>query len=206
MSMIAHADTQSMSPTDPVVAVVVFLVLLAAFVVDLRWVAVSRRLGRTLDLPKGQYLRLVRTLSIDPVMDLLVVGAILWGDLTRNWEHAAAAAVGAAIGLAVGRYRFRIQYVRSVPEHHAVVMVRSRAEYVALVVLLLVRAAAEQHQIPVNGALTLLVTLLLSVCVLESIGRAVSFLRQYRRDTATGLRPDAEPGPDAEVRPAPVDA
>ena len=162
------------------IALVLLTVLL---ILDIKYLRDSKRLAKSLDLPKGQWLRLVKTLVFDPVIELFVVGIVLVEDLVQNWEHVLVGAVGALIGLWVGHYRYRIQYVRAVPEHRAIVFVRSRAEYVALSILILVRLAAEQHQIPVVGPLNLLVTLLLTVVIFESIGRAWFSYRRYALDT-----------------------
>ena len=164
------------------IALVLLTVLL---ILDIKYLRDSRRIAQSLDLPKGQWLRLVKTLFFDPVIELFVVGIVLVEDLVQNWEHVLVGAVGAIIGLWVGHFRYRIQYVRAVPEHRAIVFVRSRAEYVALSILILVRLAAEQHQIPVVGPLNLLVTLLLAVVIFESIGRAWFSYRRYLADTKT---------------------
>ena len=164
------------------IALVLLTVLL---ILDIKYLRDSRRIAQSLDLPKGQWLRLVKTLAFDPVIELFVVGIVLVEDLVQNWEHVLVGAVGAIIGLWVGHFRYRIQYVRAVREHRAIVFVRSRAEYVALSILILVRLAAEQHQIPVVGPLNLLVTLLLAVVIFESIGRAWFSYRRYRADAGT---------------------
>ena len=164
------------------IALVLLTVLL---ILDIKYLRDSRRIAQSLDLPKGQWLRLVKTLFFDPVIELFVVGIVLVEDLVQNWEHVLVGAVGAIIGLWVGHFRYGIQYVRAVPEHRAIVFVRSRAEYVALSILILVRLAAEQHQIPVVGPLNLLVTLLLAVVIFESIGRAWFSYRRYLADTKT---------------------
>jgi hypothetical protein len=126
----------------------------------------------------------LKTLSFDPLIELLAIGVLLAGDVAQNWEHLVAGIGGAVVGVLVGHYRYRIQYVRAVPEHRAIVFVRSRAEYTAMVILVVVRFAAEQHQIPVVGPLTLLITLLLALLVFESIGRALFSYRRYEKDTA----------------------
>lgn len=164
------------------VYLVTFVLLIVLLVFDIKFLRDSRHLARQLELPKGQWLRFVKTLSFDPLIEILVVGVILFADLIQNWEHVAVGVLGAAVGVAAGHYRFRIQFVRAIPEHKAIVFVRSRAEYVALTILIVVRMAAEQHQIPVVGWLTLIVTFLLAVVVFESIGRAWFAYRTYVRD------------------------
>ncbi|MCB8996957.1 MAG: hypothetical protein H6528_06645 [Actinobacteria bacterium] len=74
--------------------------------------------------------------------------------MVQNWQHLVVALIGAVIGLFIGHYRYRIQYVKALPEYTSIVFVRSRAEYTALALLALVSIASEQHEIPVVGALT----------------------------------------------------
>jgi hypothetical protein len=163
----------------------VALILLAGLLfLDLKYIRDSRRIAKGMNLPQGQWLRLAKTLAFDPVIDILVVGVVLGKDVIQNWEHLVVAVVGAAAGLLVGHYRFRIQYVRAVPEQKAIVFVRSRAEYVALIILTFVSFATEQHEIPVVGPLTLLITLGLALVVFEAIGRAWFSYRQYKKDSA----------------------
>jgi len=166
------------------VSLISLILLTVLLIVDIKYIRDSKRIAKEMNLPQGQWLRLVKTLSFDPIIELFAVGVVLGADLVQNWEHALAGVLGAVVGLFAGHYRFRIQYVRAVPEHKAIVFVRSRAEYIALSVLILVRFAAEQHRIPVVGPLTLLITFLLSIVVLESIGRAWFSYRRYAKDTA----------------------
>ena len=120
----------------------------------------------------------------DPLFEFLAIVVVLAGDVLQNWEHAVAGCAGAIVGLLVGHYRYRIQYVRALPEYKSIIFVRSRAEYVALVILLVVDIAAEQHQIPVVGPLTLLITFLLALIFFESIGRSWFAFNRYTQDTA----------------------
>lgn len=168
---------------------VVFVLLLVLLVMDLVYMSRSRKLAKELDLPKGQWLRPVKTLLFDPTIEVIAVGVILAKDVIQNWEHLALAVVGAVVGLVVGHYRYRIQYVRALPEYHSIIFVRSRAEYVALTILLLVSFASDQHEIPVVGPLTLLITAGLSIVLFESIGRAWFSHRHYKSETAEAAGP-----------------
>ncbi len=190
-SMLIHVLTAAPTPTSEgaaiaelIAALVVLILLMALLVFDLKYIRDSRRLAKTLDLPKGQWLRPVKTLLFDPTVELLAIGVLLGTDLVQNWEHLVAGALGAALGVAGGHYRYRIQYVRALPEYRAIVFVRSRAEYVALTILLLASLASDQDEIPVVGPLTLLITFLLGLVLFESIGRAWFSYRRYRMDTS----------------------
>lgn len=188
-------DSVASAIAELIVALVALILLMVLLVFDLKYMRASRRLAKTLNLPKGQWLRPVKTLIIDPALELLAIGVLLGPDLVQNWEHAAVGVVGAAIGVAVGHYRYSIQYVRALPEYHAIVFVRSRAEYVALAILFLASLAAEQDQIPVVGPLTLLITFLLGIVLFESIGRAWFAYRRYKADVGSATQePIAQPG------------
>ncbi len=162
----------------------VLILLMVLLVMDLVYVSRSRRLAKELDLPKGQWLRPVKTLLFDPTIEFIAVGVILAKDVVQNWEHLGLAVIGAVVGLVVGHYRYRIQYVRALPEYHSIIFVRSRAEYVALTILLLVSFASDQHQIPVVGPLTLLITAGLAIVLFESVGRAWFSYRRYHQDVS----------------------
>lgn len=180
----AVSQSSQMTQNHPIIMIVVLVLLIVILVLDFRWMRASQKLAKELALPMGQWMRYVKSLPFDPFVDIVIVGSLLWKDLVQNWEHMVVAVIGAVIGLWVGHFRYKIQYVRAVPEHHSIVFVRSKSEYVALVILVLVRLAAEQHQIPVTGPLTLLITLLLGVVVFESIGRAWFSYRRYTKDAA----------------------
>jgi len=186
LQLATQSHSQSLSQSNLVFIAMIVVVIAIAVAVERRLLTLSRAVTKGSGLPKGHYARVLTTLFIDPAVEIWLVGAILWADLIRNGEHVVAGVFGAAVGLSFGYLRYRIQYVGAVPEHRAVVLVRSRAEYVAVAALLAVRLAAEQDEIPLTGALTLLVTLLLSACVFESIGRTACILTRYRRDVAAG--------------------
>lgn len=168
-----------------VTSLITIMCLTVLLALDLKYIRDSRRLAKEMGLPQGQWLRPVKTLAFDPIIELFAIGLLLAGDLIENWEHVLAGLLGAAAGFAVGHYRYRIQYVRAVPEHRAIVFVRSRAEYVALGLLLVVRVLAEQKHFPVVGPWTLLITLMLALVVFESVGRAWFSYRRFQSDVAS---------------------
>jgi hypothetical protein len=180
-----NATTPPPSVATLVVMLISLVLLIVLLIMDLKYIRDSRRIAKELNLPQGQWLRLVKTLPFDPIIEFFAVGALLAADIVQNWEHSVAGVLGAIAGVLVGQYRFRIQYVRAVPARKAIVFVRSRAEYMALGLLILVRFAAEQHRIPVVGTLTLLITFLLSLVVFESVGRAWFSYRRYTKDVAS---------------------
>lgn len=141
--------------------------------------------ARKVELAQGERFRQLRMEQLEPVIDVFLVGTILWADLTRNVDHVIAGAIGLVPGIAFGLYRAKLMYVRSVPELQGVVLRRSLNEYIAVAVLLIVKYLAEDHGVlPNTGWFSLLVTALLAFVVAESIGRSVVITRWYGRDTA----------------------
>lgn len=186
-TLVATVTAAAATPLEvaELVAYLIAFVLLAILVVlYLNIIRTSRSVAKEMGLPQGQWLRPVYTLAFDPILYVLIIGVVLGADLVQNWEHMAVGVAGAAVGVWVGHFRYRIQYVRAVPERKSIVFVRSRTEYVAAFILVLVDYAAEQHRVPVVGALTLLITALLSLIVFESIGRTSFCYSRYRKDTA----------------------
>lgn len=141
--------------------------------------------ARKVDLAPGERFRPLRMEQLEPVIDVFLVGTILWADLTRNVDHVVAGAIGLLPGIAFGIYRAKLMYVRSYPELQGVVLRRSTNEYIAVAVLIVVKYLAEDHQLlPNTGWFSLVITGLLAFVVAESIGRSVVITRWYRRDTA----------------------
>lgn len=181
---VAQPESLGAAVATLAVGLVAMAVLIVLLLFDLKYMRASRKIARSIGLPKGQWLRVVKTLMIDPICEAMAIAILLGADIIQNWEHAVVAAIGALAGVAVGRYRYGIQYVRAVPEYKAIVFVRSQAEYVALTILFVVSILAEQTQIPVVGPLNLLITALLALILSESISRATFSYRRYRRDVA----------------------
>lgn len=141
--------------------------------------------ARQVDLAPGERFRQLRMEQLEPVIDVMLVGTILWADLSQNVDHVIAGAIGLLPGIAFGAYRARLMYVRSYPELRGVVLRRSLNEYIAVAVLIVVKLLAEDHQLlPNTGWFSLLITGLLAFVVAESVGRSVVITRWYHRDTA----------------------
>lgn len=184
MLLVAAPTSEKSAIIMLVGSLIVLILLMVILIMDLRYIRDSRKLAKTLELPKGQWIRPVKTLAFDPILELLAIGVLLGDHLVQNWEHLVAGLLGAVLGLWVGHYRYGIQYVRALPEYKSIVFVRSRAEYVALTILLVVSIASEQEYIPVVGPLTLLLTFLLGIVLFESIGRAWFSYRRYSKEAA----------------------
>lgn len=108
---------------------------------------------------------------------------ILYDDVTRDRNHMVAGLIGVLAGVAIGTYRAKILYVRAVPEYKSVILTRSTKEYIAIVLLVVVRVFAEYWKIDL-GALTLIITALLALIVSEAIVRSGMTLWKYRKEVA----------------------
>lgn len=137
-------------------------------------------------LEPHQRLRPVLMQLLEPPLEIAVVGVVLWDDLTLNAEHLVAGLVGAVPGVVIGVYRARIMYVRAVPQHHAVVLTRSAAEYVALGIVIAARIVADNQidETDQSGPLSLVITALLVMVLVESIARVAAISLRYRGDAA----------------------
>lgn len=163
--------------------------------VGLLWLVVAaiwwaRRKGKAAEgsvvLEPGQDLRLVTMVMLEPWIEIVLVGVLLWDDLAKNYQHWIAAAVGLVSGVIFGIHRSRIMYVRAVPEFTAVVLVRDVLGDAAIVVLILVRVVAETG-FRASAGFNLALTLMLSFAISESLARAALIARRYRMDAVVSV-------------------
>ncbi|WP_062390071.1 hypothetical protein [Demequina iriomotensis] len=139
----------------------------------------------SVDLQPGERFRTLRMQMLEPVLALVVVGAILLSDLERTPTHALVAAVGAAAGCAFGWYRARSTYVASHPAHRGVVLRYSVESFVALALLVAIKIVAEQDLLPDGGAFRAIVAALLGFILVESLARVVTLVLYFRRAEAS---------------------
>ena len=158
--------------------------LLALFVLILV-IVILRKQGlkrsKNIALQKGQRLRPIQMEIIEPLVELLVIGALLWTDMTTNSLHLWAASIGLIPGVLIGLYRAKIMYVRAEPKQGGVVLTRSTAEYIALALLLVVKVIAE-YSGNTSGIINVIITGLLALVVIESITRAAVITIRYYKD------------------------
>jgi hypothetical protein len=165
------------------------LVALVLVVAILTMTKRARRATDAMDLPRGQRLRPVGLLLLEPVLYVLLVGALLWDELGDSSWHVLAALVGFAVGVPFGLYRAHIMYVRADPARRAVILARSTAEYVALAVLGLLelgRSDLENRADRLDSPLSLLVTALVALALAESLARVGATVLRYRQEVDTG--------------------
>jgi hypothetical protein len=167
----------------------------ALVTVALLWVVVvglwlAKRKGKaaeeSVDLAPGEDLRPLAFVALEPWIEIVLVGVLLWDDLAKDYQHWIAAAVGLVPGVIFGIHRARVMYVRAVPEFHAVVLVRDLVGDAAIVVLIVIRVVAETG-FRTSAGFNLALTLLLSLAISESLVRAALMVRRYRADTAVSV-------------------
>ena len=148
----------------------------------------ARNYGKkVLHLPKRHYVSLLWLAILDPVFEVLFIGVVLWDDLSRDWAHWIAGAIGVALGFLFARYRIRIMWVRALPDKKAVILKNSGSEYLALVFLLVVKMASENFTMTGNMSaimywISLAITVGLLMIVSESALRVWMLFRRYRSE------------------------
>jgi hypothetical protein len=124
---------------------------------------------------------------IDPVMSIIVVGPLLAHELNVSVWHVIVGLVGASLGVPIGLLRSRVQFVRAIRSSTSVVLTRSRAEYLLLALLIVLRSAQDAIHNVHTSSITLLFAGLLALPVGESFARSLSIVSKYR--TSLGEAP-----------------
>jgi hypothetical protein len=177
-SAVVGTDRGSMSGIEGIIILVLFMVIIAM-------TNGARRATAAMDLPRGQRLRPIALLLLEPVLYVLLVGVLLWDELSESVSHVLAGLAGVAVGAAFGVYRARIMYVRADPAHRGVILTRSTAEYVAVTILALLelgRSDLENHADRMDSPLSLLVTGLLTLALAEAVARIAATVLRYRQE------------------------
>ena len=139
-------------------------------------------------LSKRQRTVYVQQQWLDPVIELIVVGGVLWIDLQHGFLPWLALLIGVAIGGPLGIYRGRFMYVRSV-EKHKVVVERNLAEMLILLGLIAIKLAAHAISSNSNSLINLIAVGLLGIGIASSVGRVVYItVRHYQSQKS---QPDA---------------
>jgi hypothetical protein len=170
-----------MNPFDNTWLLLAYLspLIVVMTIIDIRGSLYGRRILR---LPKGNFVRRLVLEALDPVMELLFIGVVLWRDLTSDPWHMVAGGAGIVGGYFLARYRARIMYVRALPEYQAIIVRRSFAEYIVVVFLITVKLLSENTAIE-NYAVSLFITAGLMLLLSESALRISMVYRRYRRET-----------------------
>ena len=134
-------------------------------------------------LPPRQRIRPVLLEILDPLLAIVVVGPLLDHELNVNAWHILAGLVGMAAGVPIGLLRSRVQYVRAVKRSKSVVLVRSRAEYALILLLVILRSSENSIRLNHSTIVTLMYALLLALPIGESCARSFTMVKKYRNET-----------------------
>ena len=153
--------------------------LMALIVIDLAYTHRGWKLARAMDLPREQTVRFIPALAFGPVMVLLAVVFLVAAGVLGPWQDWLVGAMGAVPGVWIGRRRYLKQYLRADPAHRAIVVRRSLLEYRILSLLIVL------GRLTMTGWLGLLMSLVLSVVVFESLARSWLLFQRYRAEVAS---------------------
>jgi hypothetical protein len=134
-------------------------------------------------LAPRQRVRPVLLEMLDPLLAIIVVGPVLAHELNVDTWHVLAGLVGVGAGIPIGLVRSRVQYVRAMKSAKSVVLVRSRAEYALILLLVLLRSSESSIRGNHSTSVTLLFALLLALPIGESCARTLSMVNKYRNET-----------------------
>ncbi|HEV3267944.1 MAG TPA: hypothetical protein VGZ68_06040 [Acidimicrobiales bacterium] len=134
-------------------------------------------------LEPRQRIRPVLLEVLDPLLAIIVVGPVLAHELNVDAWHILAGFVGLAAGVPIGLLRSRVQYVRAIQSSKSVVLVRSRAEYALIFLLVILRSSESSIRQNHATLVTLLFALLLALPIGESCARTYSMVKKYRHET-----------------------
>lgn len=167
------------------------LAVVVVIIVAVRW---GRRRSRAKhQLARNQRAVYLQRQWLDPVVELIIVGGVIWSDLQHGWLPWLALVVGVVIGLPLGAARGRFMYVRSLGQGSKVVLERNAAEIGIFVALIAIKLAARAISSNPTSALNLIALALLGIGVASSVGRVVYItVRHYQNPRpATDLPGDS---------------
>lgn len=159
----------------------IFLLILAVIILGYRTQAAVIR--KNVPLVKKERVRPMGMEFTEPVLELWVVALVLWSELSTDPLHILFGVIGIVPGLFAGLFRAKIMFVRAVPEYKAVVLKRSWMEFVAVLVLVVVKLATNMLPNSIYW-LSLTITLLIVAAVSESFTRVIRTVFLYRADIA----------------------
>jgi len=126
---------------------------------------------------------------LDPIVELLVVGGVVWVDLEHGLLPWVAFLLGMVIGLPLGAIRGRFMFVRSLGEghKHKIVLERNPAEIGVLLGLIVIKLVARAVSSSPTSAINLISVGLLGIGIASSLGRvAYITIRHYHIQIAPG--------------------
>ncbi|MGB3674172.1 MAG: hypothetical protein WA988_07020 [Candidatus Nanopelagicales bacterium] len=177
-------NSENLTNTEQAINAVGYLVVIVIFIFYGRQVRVQRAHAREMGLPKTQRMRTVAQQWLDPVIIILIAGVLLYQDLIGGTSHIISAACGLVIGLGFGWARGRLEYVRYVPEHNAMILKITAIEVVMIIGLVLLKVLLDSAGAEPNGIIMLLISAAIFLDIGDSIGKSAHLTRRFRQDEA----------------------
>lgn len=180
-------NPQMLTGTEQMISNIGYVIVVVIFLFYATQLRKQRAIAKQLGLPKTQRMRTVVQQWIDPLVIILVAGVILYQDLVSGSSHVIAAIVGLAIGLGFGWVRGRLEYVRYVPEHNAMILKITVIEVVMILSLVVIKVILDSAGAEPNGILMVIVSAVIFLDVGDSVGKSAHLTRRFRQDEATHM-------------------
>jgi hypothetical protein len=180
--------------------IVPVLVIVVVLVIQVQVRSRQKQIRSDYNLAKNQRAIYIQRQWLDPVVELVIVGGVIWGDLQHGWLQWLLFLVGVVIGLPLGIVRGRNMYVGSIGKgiKSKIVIERNLAEISILVVLIVIKLAAHAISADPSSPLNLAAIALLGVGIASSIGRVIYITVQHYRQPR---REKAEQSSDKQEKP-----
>lgn len=160
--------------------VIVIVIIAGIFILRRRRVGTVRKKN---NLEKNQRTSYLARQWLDPVIELVIVGGVIWGDLQHGWLPWLVLLVGLAIGFPIGFIRGKYMYIGSIKGTGKVILERNMAEIGILVALIIVKTIAEHLHAKPTSPLILIVVGALGLSLASSVGRVVYItIRHHKSD------------------------
>ena len=177
-------NPQMLTGTEQTISNIGYAIVFVIFAFYATQLRKQRAIAKQLGLPKTQRMRTVTQQWIDPLIILLVAGVILYQDLVGGTSHVIAASLGLIVGLGFGWMRGRLEYVRYVPEHNAMILKITVIEVVMILSLVVVKVVLDNAGANPHGILMIIISAAIFLDVGDSVGKSAHLTRRFRQDQA----------------------
>lgn len=177
-------NPNNLTGTEQTISSITYLVAMVIFVLYAVQMKRQRALARAMGLPRSQRMRTVAQQWLDPLVIVLIAGVILYQDLIGGTSHVVAAAIGLIVGLGIGWVRGQLEYVRYVPEHHAMILKITVIEILMILALVVIKVGLDVFGAEANGILMLIISAAIFLDIGDSIGKSAHLTMRFRRDAA----------------------
>ena len=163
--------------SNPVIGFITLAALVAISILVRRGRLQSRR---SVLAPRERIRPLAITL-LDPLISVIIIGPFVVHFVRSSSIHLLAALVGGAVGVAIGYWRARVMFVRSLRATRSVVLRRSGLEYALVAVLIVLRTLEGSIDRSHSSLALSALTALASLALVEAIARSLFIVERYRQ-------------------------